>query len=117
MTKRFRKPGLVITLQIAPYAVSSGNGVLKGSMFGVACADIANGGSGEIEIMGEHELTAVALQAWTHGAKLYWDDSAKNVTTSAAAGANAFIGHCTRDKANSASATTGFVRLHGANSI
>lgn len=114
MTKKFRKPGNVITIATAPYAAVAGAGMQSGSLFGVATVDIANGGSGEIEVTGEHELLAVALQAWTFGVKLYWDDATKLVTTAAAAGANLQIGHATVLKANAAGATTGRIRLTGA---
>jgi predicted RecA/RadA family phage recombinase len=114
MTKAFRKSGTIVPIVAFPYVRTSGQGVLMGRLFGVCLMDVANGASGEIETTGVHVLAAVALQAWTDGAKLYWDDATKLVTTAAAAGANTDIGHAIGVKANGATATTGQVRLHGA---
>lgn len=66
----------------APYAVSSGGGVLVGALFGVAIVDIANGAVGTIATEGVYDLAA-ATGAGTNaaqGAKAYWDNSAKKVT-------------------------------------
>jgi len=77
----------------APYAVSSGGGVLVGALFGVAVADIANGEVGAIATEGVYSLTK-ATGAGTdgvQGAVAYWDNSAKKVTGVAAG--NTVIGH------------------------
>ncbi len=66
----------------APYAVSSGGGVLVGALFGVAVADIADGAVGAIATKGVYSLTK-ATGAGTDGAQgavAYWDNSAKKVT-------------------------------------
>jgi predicted RecA/RadA family phage recombinase len=114
MTKNYRKSGNMVPLVAFPYARAAGEGVQMGKLFGVAPAAVANGASGEIEPVGVHVLAAVALQAWGDGDALYWDNTAKNVTTAPNAGANPFIGHAVGTKANNAAATTGQVRLHGA---
>ena len=76
----------------APYAVASGAGCLVGSIFGVAVSAIASGVKGIVALEGIFLLAKSTGAAWTEGARLYWDDSAKSVTTNAAAGANKLIG-------------------------
>jgi predicted RecA/RadA family phage recombinase len=110
MAKNYIQEGDVLTL-IAPYTVVSGAGLLVGSIFGVAVTDAASGASVEAGIEGVYEL-AKASGAWTQGVLLYWDNSAKNVTTSAAAGANKLIG--TAAQAQQSGDTVGRVLLNGA---
>lgn len=66
----------------APYAVLSGAGALVGTLFGVAIKDLANAEEGEFQLEGVFEL-AKASGAITQGAKVYWDNTAKNLTTTA----------------------------------
>lgn len=95
----------------APYTVASGAGCLVGSMFGVASFAATSGTALTMYTRGSYTLAAVALQAWTMGALLYWDDTAKLVTTVVAT--NKIIGVALAVKANAAGATTGIVRLNG----
>lgn len=89
--KNFIQPGDVVTLT-APYAVVSGAGAKVGSIFGVATGDVGNGLEGEFRLTGVFDLAKVTTDVIAAGAKLYWDDSAKLVTTAAAAGVNLLIG-------------------------
>lgn len=77
--KNFVQPGDTITV-IAPVAVNSGDGLLIGALFGVAVATAAIGDTVEIVTTGVVDLPKAAV-AITQGAKLYWDNTAKNVTT------------------------------------
>lgn len=79
----------------APYAVAAGAGCLVGSMFGVAESAIASGARGVLILEGVFTLAKVTGTAWTEGVRIYWDDTAKNCTTAAAAGANKLIGVAT----------------------
>lgn len=81
--KNYIQPGDVITLT-APEALTSGRGVVVGTIFGVATNDAANGAQVEVATEGVYDLTKVAAQAWTQGAAVYWDNTAKNVTTTSA---------------------------------
>lgn len=76
------KPGNVLTVP-APAAVLSGAGVLVGSLFGVACGDAASGADVEIQVVGVFEMPKATGAAWTLGQRLYWDDTAKNLTGTA----------------------------------
>lgn len=109
------KPGRIVSLKVAPYAAVSGAGIQWGSLFGYATNDIANGGAGEVEVGPcVTEGKCLGTEAWTEGLKIYWDNTAKQLTAAAAAGANLWVGHAESAKANSAGAVLGRVRLHGA---
>lgn len=87
--KNFIQPGDVVSVT-APAAVASGAGVLVGSLFGVATHTAANAAAVEIATKGVFTLAKATGQAWTVGARIYWDDTAKNCTTTA--GTNKLIG-------------------------
>jgi predicted RecA/RadA family phage recombinase len=75
----------------APYAVASGGAALIGAaLFGVAVGDIASGFTGNFKTTGIYALPKVNGQAMAAGAKLYWDNTAKNITTTA--GGNVYVG-------------------------
>lgn len=80
--RNFIQPGKVISLP-APYAVTSGAGCLVGSIFGVAEAPAAAGTQVPLRRFGVFTLPK-ATGAITLGATLYWDDTNKVVTTTAA---------------------------------
>lgn len=106
--KNFVNEGETVTL-IAPYAVTSGGGLLVGALFGVAASDAANGASVEAKTEGVFDLTALSTDTATQGAKAYWDNTNKRVT--ATAGANTLIGAFTVAKANGE--TTGRIYVDG----
>ena len=95
----------------APYAVTSGQGVLIGAMFGVAARDAANGAEVELNLVGVFDLPKAASQAWTVGQRIYWDNTAKNTTN--VVGTNTLIGVATIPVGGTAGETTGRVRLNG----
>jgi predicted RecA/RadA family phage recombinase len=108
--KNYVQPGNTITLT-APYAVTSGDGLLVGSIFGVAAGDAASGATVETALTGVFDLTKIGSQAWTIGAKIYWDDSNKRCTTVATD--NTVIGVAVEAVAGGAGDTIGRVRLNG----
>ena len=56
------QPGNTITLT-APYAVTSGDGLLVGSIFGIASGDAALNDPVEVTLTGVFDLTKVGSQA------------------------------------------------------
>ena len=108
--KNFVQAGDMVTLA-APYAVSSGDGALVGSIFGVATGDIASGDDGEFKTTGVFDLLKVGSQAWTVGAKIYWDNTNKYCTTTSSG--NTLIGVALTAVGSGAGETTGRVRLNG----
>lgn len=94
----------------APYALSSGNGFLIGLMFAVAMADAANGAEVVGATEGVFDITAKAADTGAFGALIYWDDAAKQLTTTATS--NTKVGVLVAAKTNAQ--TTARVRLNGA---
>lgn len=86
--KNWIQPGDIVTV-VAPVAVSSGAGLLVGVLFGVAISDAIAGDTVEIATTGVVDLPKAAV-AITQGAKLYWDNTTKNVTTTV--GTNTLLG-------------------------
>lgn len=112
--KNYIQPGVTLSLT-APADIASGKGVLIGSIFGVAVNDVKSGEQGEFTVAGVFELPKTSAQAWTLGAKIYWDAGTSKCTTAAAAGVNALIGVATVVAANPSD--TGIVLLSGAFTI
>lgn len=107
--KNFLQEGDVVSVA-APAAVTSGKGVLVGTMFGVATADAASGATVAIKTNGVVSLDKATGQSWTVGAAIYWDNSAKNCTTTTTS--NTKIGVAIAAAASAD--TVGSVRLNGA---
>ncbi|WBU58030.1 DUF2190 family protein [Paracoccus sediminicola] len=108
--KNYVQPSATLTLT-APYAVTSGDGLLVGAIFGVAAGDAASGATVEAALTGVFDLTKIGSQAWTVGAKVYWDDTNKRCTTVATD--NTLIGVAVEAVAGGAGDTIGRVRLNG----
>jgi predicted RecA/RadA family phage recombinase len=106
--KNYVQDGNVITL-IAPYTVTSGQGLLVGSVFGVATFDALNGATVEAAVEGVLDI-AKAAGAVTQGALMYWDNAAKLCTTVSTS--NKLIGVATQAQASGDA--TCRVRLNGA---
>jgi predicted RecA/RadA family phage recombinase len=82
--KNFIQNGDVITIPAAPYARTSGQGVLMGSLFGICTSDAAAGASVEVVNEGICDVTALTTDVGTVGTKMYWDDTNKRLTVTAA---------------------------------
>ncbi len=91
----------------APVAVASGGGALIGAIFGVAKVNIAQGQRGPFCLTGKFEFPKDA-NAIAEGARVYWDNTNRVVTATAAG--NTLIGACTT--AALAATTTVHVRLN-----
>lgn len=104
--KTFVSSGELLTLT-APYAVSSGGGMLVGNIFGVAITDLANAASGVVQTEGVFTLTAEGAasgQAISAGGLVYWDDTNKRCT--ATSSGNTRIGRATLAKTTTATSVT-----------
>jgi predicted RecA/RadA family phage recombinase len=108
--KNFIQPGDVLTLT-APETLTSGRGVLVGQIFGIATAAAANGAVVEVALTGVFSHAKPGSQAWSQGQKVYWDNTAKLITSVATS--NTFVGHAIEAVGGGAGDTTGKVRLTG----
>jgi predicted RecA/RadA family phage recombinase len=70
---------------VVPYSggILSGQGMLVGAFFGVAASDAAQNETVECETRGEFELPKEPGQAITAGARLFWDNTNRRLTTTA----------------------------------
>lgn len=107
--KNFIQPGEVVSVP-APANVTSGQGVLVGSLFGVAGHDALSGAPLDLHTQGVVDLVKTASQAWTVGALIYWTGTA---CTNVAA-TNKLIGVAIKAVGGTAGETIGQVRLNGA---
>lgn len=87
--RNYIMPGEHVTITAAS-AITSGQPVLIGDLFGVAQGDAEIGEEVVIVRRGIFELPKAGAQAWTVGAKIYWD--AGNGVCSATAATNKLIG-------------------------
>jgi predicted RecA/RadA family phage recombinase len=89
--KNFISKGQTLKV-VAPYNRTAGQGVLVGSIFGVACNDATSGDDMEIDLVGEYAITKTT-DATTVGQRLYWDNTNKYLTTTASS--NKLVGVAT----------------------
>lgn len=108
VTDRFIQEGDVLTLS-APYAVTPGDGLLVGSLFGIASAAAALNAAVEVQTEGVWDVAKTAGQTFAQGALVYWDNAAKSVTSVSAG--NYRIGVATQAAAGGDA--TARVRLNG----
>ncbi|PHS21744.1 MAG: hypothetical protein COA84_15125 [Robiginitomaculum sp.] len=106
--KNFIQPGDNVTAT-ALYDVVSGAGVKVGSLIGIASVSAQSGEDVAISRSGVFSVAKVSAQAWTFGAKIYWDDTAKLFTTTASS--NTLVGFAHAVTANPSD--TGEVLLTG----
>lgn len=106
--KNFVQEGCVVTLA-APYDVAAGGGLLVGAIFGIAASAALSGADVETSRTGIFDVTALSTDTATVGAKLYWDNTNKRLTTTASG--NTLVGAAAAAKANGD--TTARVLLDG----
>jgi len=111
MATNYIQPGDVLEIA-APATVASGAGVVQGSLFGVALGDAESGAPVRIATVGVYDLPKVGSQAWTVGARIYWDGTNNHCTTTAST--HKLIGVAVAAVGSGAGETTGRVRLTAA---
>lgn len=89
MAKNYVSDGRYVTVT-AVAAVSSGDGVLIGNLFGVAQKDAAIGEDFVIDTKGIYDLPCLSTDDISVGEALYWDDGNSRLTVTATA--NYFVG-------------------------
>ncbi len=106
--KNFIQHGNTLDLT-APYDVLSGDGFLVGLIFAVATVNASSGSVLAGCLTGVFELTAKNTDTGAVGAKVYWDDTAKEITTTATD--NTLVGALVAPKTNGQ--LLAVVRLNG----
>jgi predicted RecA/RadA family phage recombinase len=110
--KTFVQDGNIVTVT-APATVASGQGVLVGLLFGVAVRAAASGQPVEVVRSGVVTLPKVTGTAINEGVRVFWDNSAGNVTTTTTS--NNCIGWAVGPGNYASGATTINVLLGGPN--
>jgi predicted RecA/RadA family phage recombinase len=82
MATNYIQEGKALNYTPSGSSLSSGDLVVIGTIAGIAKTDIADGDTGAVHISGVFSLPK-ATGAVTQGAKLYWDASESEVTTTA----------------------------------
>ncbi len=83
--RNFIQPGHSLAVAV-PYAggVTAGQGVLVGALFGIAAIDGIQNATIEVATQGVFDVTKQPSLAITAGARVFWDDTNRRVTTTAA---------------------------------
>lgn len=85
----------------APAAVTSGEGVLVGALFGIANGDAASGANVVLSTAGVFTLPKATTDVVAVGAALYWDAAEGEVTVTATD--NTYIGYAVAAAGNPSS--------------
>ena len=82
--RNFIQPGNSLAVAV-PYAggVTAGQGVLVGALFGIAAVDGVQNATIEIATQGVFDVTKQPSLAITAGARVFWDDTNRRITTTA----------------------------------
>lgn len=107
--QNFVQPGKTLTLT-APRTLTSGQAALVGSIFGVACSDVASAAEGEFALEGVFDLPKATGITFSQGAAAYWSDAEYSMVA-ANSGNSYLVGAAV--KAALTGDTTVRVRLNG----
>lgn len=83
--QNFVSEGITVTVPAPTGGVTSGNGYLIGSLFGVAVTTAAEAADVGLRVMGIFDLPRETggSTAWAVGDKVYWDNTNKRTTKTA----------------------------------
>ncbi|WP_395648025.1 DUF2190 family protein [Terricaulis sp.] len=85
--KSYVQPGNQIDVA-APYAVSGGEGVLIGQLFGIAFSDAENGAEVTIATVGVYDIAKPSSHVFAVGAPVYFDTATKTARSHGDADSN-----------------------------
>lgn len=108
--KSYVQKGENITVTAAA-ATTSGDGVLIGSLFGIAAVTSEIGDDLDLVTVGVFSMAKVATDVFAVGGVVYWDDATSLVTTDDDSEANPAIGIAVTVAGNPSGSVT--VRLNG----
>lgn len=107
--KNFIQNGHVITVLTPAGGIASGEGMIIGNIFGVAAYSAAVGDPVELATTGVYQLPKATAAVLTVGARVAWDNTAKNINVP---GTGRFpVGIATEAAGNGTTSVT--VRLDG----
>jgi predicted RecA/RadA family phage recombinase len=109
--RNYIKSGDVMTFTAPGGGVVSGQPYLIGATLVIATTSAAATQPFEGRVTGVYSVAKAASQAWVEGAIVYWDNTARNFTTTV--GSNTKAGIAAAAVGSGAGETTGLVRLNG----
>lgn len=77
--KNLIQKGDVITVAAPAGGIASGEGLIVGSIFGIAAYSSAEGDPVELGTTGVYQLPKASAAVLTVGARVAWDNTAKNI--------------------------------------
>jgi predicted RecA/RadA family phage recombinase len=77
--KNHIQKGDVITVPAPAGGIASGEGVIVGNVFGIAAYSAAVGEPVEVSTVGVYQLPKATAAVLTVGARVAWDNTAKNI--------------------------------------
>ena len=77
--KTYIQNGLVITVPTPAGGIASGEGMIVGNIFGIAAYSAVEGDPLELATTGVYKLPKVTAAVLTVGARVAWDNTAKNI--------------------------------------
>jgi predicted RecA/RadA family phage recombinase len=98
MATNFLMEGEVVPLVAPAGGVVSGLGYLIGAAFVVALGSAAVGATFQGKRRGVFRFPKAGAVNWVQGAKVYWDNTARNITNVSAG--NTFVGHSMEARVN-----------------
>ncbi len=111
--QNFIQNGHVITVPTPTGGIASGEGMIVGSIFGVAAYSAAEGDPLELATTGVYKLPKATAAVLTVGARVAWDNTAKNINVP---GAGRFpVGIATEAAGNGITSVA--VRLDGVGTV
>lgn len=81
--KNYLQNGHIVRFTTPAGGIASGDALLVGSIFGIAAYSSAEGDPVELSTTGVFQLPKASAAALTVGARVAWDNAAKEVTTPA----------------------------------
>jgi len=82
--KNYLQNGHIVRVTTPAGGIASGDALIVGSIFGIAAYSSAEGDPVELSTTGVFQLPKASAAVLTVGARVAWDNSAKEVTTPAA---------------------------------
>lgn len=82
--KNYLQNGHVVRVTAPAGGIASGDALIVGSIFGIAAYSSAEGDPVELATLGVFQLPKASASVLTVGARVAWDDTAKEATTPAA---------------------------------
>lgn len=79
--KTYLQNGHVITVTTPAGGIASGDGLIVGNIFGIAAYSASEGDPLELATTGVYKLPKATAAVFTVGARVAWDNTAKQVNT------------------------------------